>query len=102
MHWTWTIECDRCRDIDKSSRTHIADDLLHAARFKLKDNGTIYMIYPARSLYDIFRCCEHYRYKIYRMTSVYNKDKEAIRTLLTLKRGITKEMMIEAPIIIEH
>ncbi len=89
-------------DIAKSKGNMPIDVLFDAYRHLLKDNGTIYMIYPARSLYDIFRCCEHYRYKIYRMTIVYNKDKEAIRTLLTLKRGITKEMMIEAPIIIEH
>lgn len=78
------------------------DDLFDCFRHLIKDNGYIYMCYPAKRLFNLYDVCTKYKYKIMKMRLVYNDDKEAIRVLVKLKRGKTSIITIESPLIIKH
>ncbi len=61
-----------------------------------KDNGSIYLIYHSKRLFELFRFCDEYGFRIMKMKLVYNEYKEAIRVLMKLKRGYSSEAKIES------
>ena len=86
------------KDKAKCEESMPLDDLFDAYRHLIKDNGYIYMCYPAKRLFTLYDMCEKYKYRICKMCLVYNSGNEAFRVLVKLKRGKTKSTTIEKPI----
>ena len=86
------------KDAAKCEESMPLDDLFNAYRHLIKDNGYIYMCYPAKRLFTLYDMCEKYKYRICKMQFVHNKDREAFRVLVKLKRGKTISTTIEKPL----
>jgi len=78
------------------------DDLFKCYRRLLKDNGEIYMIYPADRFPELYSKCLENKLKIMKMRFVHDTKKEyALRVLVKLKVGKMTKVRILSPVIIE-
>lgn len=78
------------------------DDLFHSYRRLLKDNGEIYMIYPADRYHELYDMCLKYKLKIMKMRFVHDTNKEyALRVVLKMKIGKMTKVRIYRPIMID-
>lgn len=67
-----------------------------------KDNGSIYVVYPANRFAEFYDTCLKHKYKMMKLQFVYDKNKtEALRFLVKLKRGTMTKIKILQPIMIE-
>jgi len=79
------------------------DDLFKSYRRLLKDNGEIYMIYPADRFPELYNKCLEYKLKIMKMKFVHDTKKEyALRVLIKLKVGKMTKVRILKPIIVNN
>ena len=77
------------------------DDLFKAFKKNLKDNGSIYLIYSADRVLELFDKCKEYKYKIMKMQFIYDKNNEfASRVMLKLKQGKMTRVRVLKPIIL--
>ena len=77
------------------------DDLFKAFKKNLKDNGSIYLIYSADRVLELFDKCKEYTYKIMKMQFIYDKNNEfAGRVMLKLKQGKITRVRVLKPIIL--
>lgn len=78
------------------------DDLFKSYRRLLKDNGEIYMIYPADRYHELYAMCLKYKLKIMKMRFVHDKNKEyALRVVAKMKIGKMTKVRIYQPIMID-
>lgn len=78
------------------------DDLFKSFIRLLKDNGSVYLVYPANRFAEFYQCCLKYKYKMMKLQFVYDRNKtEALRFLVKLKRGTMTKIKIIQPIFIE-
>lgn len=79
------------------------DELFKGFKRLLKDNGSIFMIYEATRLNEIYLKCIEYSFKLMELTMVYDNNKPyAKRVLCKLKKGPLSEIKIHKPIIIKN
>lgn len=79
------------------------DVLFEAYRRLLKDNGEIYMIYPADRFFELTQKIFDYKFKVMKMRFVHDLNKEyASRVVLKLKKGKTTKTRILKPIMIKN
>ncbi len=79
------------------------DELFRSYRRLLKDNGEIYMIYPADRFPELYEMCLKYRLKIMKMRFVHDENSEfALRVILKLKIGKMKKLRVLSPVIIRN
>ena len=77
------------------------DDLFIAFKKNLKDNGSIYLIYSADRVLELFDKCIEYKFKIMKMQFIYDKNNEfASRVMLKLKQGKITRVRILKPIVL--
>ena len=77
------------------------DDLFIAFKKNIKDNGSIYLIYSADRVLELFDKCKEYKFKIMKMQFIYDKNNEfASRVMLKLKQGKMTRVRILKPIIL--
>ncbi|MBR2552739.1 MAG: methyltransferase [Erysipelotrichaceae bacterium] len=78
------------------------DELFRKSRSILKDNGSIYMIYPADHLNRLLKHAMQNDFSVSLLRPVYDANKNsAIRTLVQLRRGIKDETRVGYPILIK-
>ena len=78
------------------------NDLFDTYRRLLKDNGEVYMIYPADRYPELYQNIIDHKMKIMKMRFVHDKNSEyALRVVLKLKIGKMTKMRVLKPIIIE-
>ena len=78
------------------------EDMFKAFKKCLKDNGEVYFIYDAFRFLDIYNFCLKYKFKIMKMSFVYDDNKEyASRVLLKLKFGKMTKLRVLKPFIIK-
>lgn len=79
------------------------EDMFRAFKNNLKDNGELYFIYQADRFVEIFNLCLQYKFKIMKMSFVYDDNKDyASRVLLKLKFGKMTKLKILKPFIIKN
>lgn len=79
------------------------NDLFRAFKRLLKDNGTVYLIYPAEKLPALFQNALSYTFKFRCLQFVYDTKKEtAKRVLVQLKRGKMTEVKVLKPLFIRE
>ena len=77
------------------------DDLFKSFKKNIKDNGSIYLIYSADRVLELFDKCKEYKYKVMKMQFIYDKNKEfAGRVMLKLKQGKMTRVRVLKPIIL--
>lgn len=77
------------------------DDLFKAFKNNVKDNGSIYLIYSADRILELFDKCKEYKFKIMKMQFIYDKNNEfASRVMMKLKKGKMTASKILKPIIL--
>ena len=78
-------------------------DLFDTYRRLLKDNGEIYMIYPADRFPELYQNILDHKMKIMKMRFIHDKNNEyALRVILKLKIGKMTKIRVLSPIIIEN
>lgn len=79
------------------------DDLLAAFKRLLKDNGSIYMIYPADRSLALILNMARYGFKVMEITYVFDANKTyALRVLLKIKKGRNSKTRVMTPIVIKN
>ncbi len=79
------------------------DELLAVFKRLLKDNGTIFMIYPADRITGLILKLADYGFKVMQMTYVHDTNKPyALRVLLKIKKGKNTKTRITAPVMISN
>ena len=77
-------------------------DLFKKSRSILKDNGSIYMIYPADHFNCLLKHAMQNDFSVNLIRPVYDMNKnEAIRMLVQLRRGVKDETRVAYPIFIK-
>lgn len=78
------------------------DILLSNIKRLLKDNGSVFMIYPANRFLEFTLDCEKYGFKLMELQFVYDSNKDlASRFLVKLKKGKMTSAKILKPIFIK-
>lgn len=78
------------------------DELFQSFIHICKDNGSIYIVYPANRFAEFYSTCVKYKYKMMKLQFAYDKNKtEALRFLVKLKRGSMTKIKIIQPVYIE-
>lgn len=78
------------------------DELCEAFRRLLKDNGVIYMIYPADRAVSLLCALKDKGFKVMKMQYVYDLKKEyALRVLLKIKKGPLTKTRVLRPVLID-
>ena len=78
------------------------NDLFDTYRRLLKDNGEVYMIYPADRFPELYQNILDHKMKIMKMRFVHDKNSEyALRVVLKLKVGKMTKIRVLKPIIIK-
>ena len=79
------------------------DELFASFRRLLKDNGKVYLNYPSFRINELFKECERQRFRIEKLTYVFEKEKkESFRSLLILKKGIMRQVRVSKPLLLEN
>ena len=78
------------------------EDMFKAFKKNLRDNGEVYFIYDAFRFLDIYNFCLKYKFKIMKMSFIYDDNKDyASRVLLKLKFGKMTKLRVLKPFIIK-
>ena len=78
------------------------NDLFDTYRRLLKDNGEVYMIYPADRFTQLYETIKDHKMKIMKMRFVHDQNSEyALRVVLKLKVGKMTKIRVLSPIIIK-
>ena len=79
------------------------EDMFKAFKKNIKDNGEIYFIYSADNFPDIYNLCLKYKFKIMKLSFVYDDNRPyASRVLLKLKIGKMTKLKVLKPFIIKE
>ncbi len=77
------------------------EDLFSAYRRLLKDNGEIYMIYPADRFPELYQKCIDHKLKIMKMRFLHDRNSDyALRVILKLKIGKMTKLRILRPFVL--
>ncbi|MBQ1477052.1 MAG: methyltransferase domain-containing protein [Erysipelotrichaceae bacterium] len=78
-------------------------ELLDACRRLLKDNGEVYLIYPADRFPELYEEIKNHRFKIMKMRFVHDENSEfALRVIVKLKIGKMSKLRVLSPVIIQN
>ena len=78
------------------------EDLFTAYRKFLRDNGEIYMIYPADRFPELYQKCLDHRLKIMKMRFVHDENSDyALRVILKMKIGPMTKLRILSPMFLK-
>ena len=78
------------------------EDMFVAFRKFLKDNGEVYVLYPAERFPEFYEMMRKYKMKIMRLQFVHDKKRPfASRFVVKLKIGKTTKLKVSKPIIID-
>lgn len=79
------------------------DEAFTAFKRLLKDNGTLYLNYPADRLNEVFKVCESHKFKIMKIVNIFEESKPtAFRSLIKLKRGVMSEVRVGKPLFLKN
>ena len=78
------------------------EDLFRAYRRLLRDNGEIYMIYPADRFPELYQKCLDHKLKIMKMRFLHDRNSDyALRVILKLKIGKMTKLRILRPFVLK-
>ncbi|MGN1405648.1 MAG: tRNA1(Val) (adenine(37)-N6)-methyltransferase [Erysipelotrichaceae bacterium] len=79
------------------------DDMFKAFRKFMKENGTVYTLYPAERFNEFYEMCLKYKLKIMRLQFVHDLNRPyAMRIVAKLKIGKMNKLKVEKPIMISR
>lgn len=79
------------------------EDMFRAFRKFMKDNGTVYTLYPAERFNEFYEMCLKYKLKIMRLQFVHDVNRPyAMRIVAKMKIGKMNKLKVEKPIMISH
>ena len=79
------------------------DELFESYRRLIKDNGEIYMVYPADRICTVLSAAESYKFKAMKLRFIYDtKNEYASRILVKFKRGKITKTRVLKPVFIHN